>query len=637
MIKILIFLLLITAGLRSEAYSGQSLTWQKVALEEKIRRKLDGLLATVIKENQYIVETDVKVSDPGKPNFGNDSATGTKVSEITMSESSGDYIAFSKVGLEVPVLEKYFDEDKTKLMNLYRFNEAYDIFKNLDGINVKISISDKLKPQQIEIVKKVVDASKISFADVKPTITYETIEMEWTEEEKKQPPKNTDEEKVKKQEEPKIWKKDWLEWASRWGNAVGLIVAFSVFGFILLSIFRQYKMLMEKLAEIPKKEEPKKEEIPLDTAATEVQEEVTKDDLEDDVATANGFIRFQQCLLEHPDNAVDLVRQWLSAEDQNSITGIRAISQQLESKDIEFIMLQLSHGQKEKWKTHLNQHLTNQELKDANRYIFQQVVSALLVPSTIQDGELLNLIVELTPGSTIQFLKKYPQHVPLLMNVLGASMLSKVLEQLDSQSASEWLVRGAEFNQDTLGEMLPELKNDIKTYNNAWESPYAKRIMDLIPSAKFAMENSLYETLSKVSTPKKLEEVARKYLPAELVPALPSNIIKDILTAFPMNKRVEIIATRSKEIQETIMDSLATKGSTAREMMDMELDTILKDKMKYQEVLSRQDEIWQSFIDGSRLYLQKNPSYQQTIKDLVVEWARRFESNIKELNSKKAA
>lgn len=160
------------------ASASNSLTWQKLALEEKVQRKYNSALSTVLKDNQYLVEVEVDVNDPGGPNFGDDAKSGVRVSDISLSESRGDYIAFSKVGLEVPVVDKFFDEDRTKLMNLYRFNEAYDLFKNITTLNVTVYFSDKVQAPLLEIAKKLLSSSKLSVAGVKPSIKFETIAME---------------------------------------------------------------------------------------------------------------------------------------------------------------------------------------------------------------------------------------------------------------------------------------------------------------------------------------------------------------------------------------------------------------------------------------------------------------------------
>ena len=71
------------------------------------------------KANQYMVEVEVKVNDPGPPNFDDMQKVGLKVSDVDFDDSKGDYIAFSKIGLEVPVIEKYHNDNQQKLKELH--------------------------------------------------------------------------------------------------------------------------------------------------------------------------------------------------------------------------------------------------------------------------------------------------------------------------------------------------------------------------------------------------------------------------------------------------------------------------------------------------------------------------------------
>lgn len=110
----MVFLLLIVSSFGC-ASAQTALEWQKVSMEEKITNKIRSAVSKVLKSNQYIVETEVKINDPGPPNFDDMQKVGLKVSDIDFDDSKGDYIAFSKIGLEVPVIEKYYADHQQKL------------------------------------------------------------------------------------------------------------------------------------------------------------------------------------------------------------------------------------------------------------------------------------------------------------------------------------------------------------------------------------------------------------------------------------------------------------------------------------------------------------------------------------------
>jgi hypothetical protein len=530
----------------AQAFNANSLTWQKLALEERVERKFHSTLSPVLKENQYINQTEVELNDPGAPNFGSDNQhSGPRVSDLNMTESRGDYIAFSKVGLEVPVVEKFLDEDRTKLMNMYRFNEAYDLFKNLTAVNVTVFLSDKLPEDLVEMVKKIVTSSKLSVSGIKPSVKFESIALEWIDPEiaKKaelDAKKKAEEEKKnqkKKEEEPKIWKKDWYEWASRWGNAFGIILATLILGTISIVLFRMWKDFMEKYAELHgkdkaaeavKKDDDHNKDHSGEVAVTSKEAQESKE--EEDMYMQNGFVRFQQCLAQHPDDAINMIRFWITEGDEHSILALRTISQLSSPEELEKMMMGLSDSQRSIWKGHLGKHLESQEILMANKHIFQEVVKAFLVPSRIKDSDLLNKIMDLGQKSLCEFFNKHPEHTGILLNLLSPTMISRILTEVDNEKAEAWLLMGAEFEMNELENKLAELKHSLSEFKSSFDpSPFAQRIISIIPTVSPSRENALYRALNKAGAPHIVVELACKNFPSELIFDLPGTLLKEIL------------------------------------------------------------------------------------------------------------
>ncbi len=649
MIWRLITAILLCYCITAIAYTGNSLTWQKLALEEKVQRKFNATLGSVLKDNQYLVEVEVEAAEPGAPNFGNDDKkSGPKVSDLTMGDSRGDYIAFSKVGLEVPVLEKFLDEDRTKLMNMYRFNEAYDLFKNISGVSVTVHLSDKLPQDLVDIVKKLVASSKLSVSGIKPQVKFESIAMEWVDPEvlKKQSDEararrqSILEEQKKSQEGPKIWVKDWFEWASRWGNAFGLILAAIILAYISLTLFREWKSFMEKYAAMQAaKAEPEqdkdKEETGKDSSTVASS---TGGKEEEEMAILQGFDRFKQCLEQHPDDAITMVRAWLNEAEGDALLALRGVAQKSQPEDLEKLMTGLSEAQRDKWKGLLGKHLELPELNAANKHIFQEVVKSFLVPSRIRDGELLNLIMELSPRATGEFLAKNTTQVGILMNILSPGIVGKILSEVDDQTADKWLMEGAQFDLVTMESSVPSLKESLKAFKLAsTPAPFAQRLMSMIPLATPAREGNLYRALAKSGNPTMVLEVASKNFPSELILELPRTFIKEVLQSYPVAKRVEILYSRPEGVRSTLLDVLAESGTPARDLLDMELENISRDPTRGATIESRAEEIWQDFVQNSRTILSKNNSYASFGEQLIKEWSAKLAPGLQAIRGGRAA
>ncbi len=608
--------------------STQVIYWQKLLLEEKVENKISNALNTVLSPNQFIVNVEVEVDEPSGPNFKDNKGGGLKVSDVNLSDSRGDYIAFSKVGLEVPVLDKYFEEDKTKLLNLYRFNEAYDIFRSLQKVKVTVFLSESLPSPLYAIAEKVVQSTKLSLGTVKPAFAFEKIALEWIDPAKKAEAKKEEqkaaEEKRKKEEpvEPKIWTKDWLEWASRWGNAFGLILSALIITFLALSLFKRWKEFME--TQSPKEDTTKEEAVADEEKSSEAMSE------EEAMASDNGFERFKVCLSQYPVEASNLSREWIAANSSDSKLALRAVAQQLDSEDFAKLLTSLGQEQREAWKGVIGAYLAVNELKEANKIIARDVVRALLVPARVKDTSLLNLLMELGPVKISQFLEQKEHLAGIMLNLLSPSVTGSILNSVSDQKVENWLTQAATFNIEKLEESGQELKKSLQEYKQSLApSHFNARIAELILSASPSKERMLFKSMAKASGADEVIRVAKQLFPSELLLKLPESFLKETLQSYPMAKRLELIISQNEANRDRLLNSFAEAGTPAREMMDMEMESINNDAGRVSNIQSRSEEIWREYVYFARQSLERSSQYRPDSERLITEWARTLGKGLK--------
>jgi hypothetical protein len=636
------FLILLGLPVFAFAQSGNSLNWQKLALEERLERRYNNSLSAVLKDNQYLIDVGVEVDEPIAPNLGNGKPAGPRVSDIKLEESRGDFIAFSKMGLEVPVLDKFYDEDKQKLLNLYKFNETYDLFKSITAVKVTVFLSDKLPPELAEIAKNVIGGTRLAISGIKPDVQFETMGLEYTAPKLPEKPvekPKAEEVKPKKKEvvepkEPKIWTKDWLEWASRWGNAVGLLLCTIIFSILAFSIFRQWKDLMEKLNAKNLEKEEKSENSEEQLADGEQPQDVQ----EDDVQSRHGLERFQQCLNQHPDEAVNIIRSWITEGTPESILNLRTIAQQSTREEMQVLLSGLLQDQRDRWNSFLGQHLEEAEMLKASKVIFQDVVKAMLVPSRIKDGELQNLVLELDMDRTLEFLNQHDNFVGMMLNILNPSTVSKLISQADEKKVDKWLVDGAGFDFNSMEARLPELKNALRMFSKATApSPFLQRLVEMIPSASPEREKTLYKALSSAGGTPLIAELASQNLPYDLIMRLPIPVLREAFQSLPVAKRIEVVITKNSSERQHLMNALADANTPARDMMEMELSNLSNDTARISQIQTRSEETWMEFVKTVRHFLRSNTSGQAQVKTLVNEWCKQYGAGLKVVNGGKAA
>jgi hypothetical protein len=645
MIKATILIILVVIGLPIQtSAASQAIYWQKLLLEEKVQQKINNSLNTVLADNQFLVDVNAEVDEPSAPNFGGNNSTGPRVSDFKMEESRGDYIAFSKVGLEVPVLEKYFDEEKAKLMNLYRFNESYDVFKNLQSVKVTVHLSETLPKPLLEIAEKVVRTTRLSLGTVKPVFKFEQIALEWIDpNKKKETPKSADgssstssvDAKNKKAEpvEPKIWTKDWFEWASRWGNAVGLILSSLIIGFLALSLFRRWKEFMDNA------KAKENSDVQVKDDGTEDKKQNDLDSSEElEMAKDNGFERFKVCLSQYPVEASNVSREWIIQNSEDSRIALRAVAQQLSSEEFSGLLSTLGADQREVWKSVIGAYLDSAQIKEANKIISRDVLKALLVPARIKDVNLLNTLMELGAKKLAQFLEKNDHFAGILFNLLSPSVTSSLLNQVSDQKVEAWLLAAATFDMQTIESEASKLSQSLEHYKRGLApSHFNARLAELILTASPSRERMLFKSLAASSGTEEVVRVAQKLFPSELVMELPAPFLKETLQSYPMNKRLDLLVTREEEERLKLLNTFADEGTSSRDLMNMEIENINNDAGRLGSIQSRSEDVWREFLQFTRESLEKSPQQQPIITKMLEDWVASLGSKLKMVSSKNAA
>src|SRR5690606_17002641 len=97
---------------------------------------------------------------------------------------------------------------------------------------------------------------------------------------------------------------------------------------------------------------------------------------EDEVASIQGFERFQQCLNQQPSEAINMLRSWINESEEKHKLILQGVSQQASSDHMETLMDGLSEYQRDQWRELIGKHLEPKELAEANKLLFYEVIKA---------------------------------------------------------------------------------------------------------------------------------------------------------------------------------------------------------------------------------------------------------------------
>jgi len=586
------------------ALANTALDWQKVSLEEKVASKVKMALSKVLEHKQFMVETDIKFNDPGPPNFDDLNKVGMKISDVKFDDSKGDYIAFSKIGLEVPVIEKHYQDNQQRLKEMHRFNESYNLFKNLDKVNVKVHLSDMLPEEKINQAKLVVKNLQFSTGEVKPNISFEKMSLEIIK-------------KAPKPVEKGVTLKDIFGWLSQFANAIGLIVATLLFGMVAKKILRVWEEIMENLK--PKEPEALESEEE-DEEELEGEEGLAADQMFEEFESED-FERFKKFLEMNKQDAVLMLKRWISVYDDNYLLSLKAVAQQLKDDELMELFSGLNDVEREKWKNALDEFLESEDIKVANKFISEEVVRTMIGPSQVDDVELIDMLLSLSDYIACKFVLEKKEDAVILMNLLTPQFSGRILDQLEEEQAQEVIMNSLDFD---FGQITDEFVGFKKSLNDFVEAtkrkPFNEKLVQMLPDFNPLKEVMLYEFLANSGMKAEMKVMATNNYPSELLAQLPPAFIKKDLQAYDDNARVILLASLEGDTRDKFMKAFAEEGSAAREMLDLDFEEIQNNQIAQAKIANKKDDIWKDFVLHTREVIKEDDEYTTDIEQIIHTW-----------------
>ncbi len=584
----------------------RDLEWQKIELEDKIDFIYRKNLLSQFSESDFIIKTNIKYNDPGMPRFDDLNKDTVKISDFNFDDSKGDYIAFSKVGLEVPILDKYYQDHQAKLKELYRYNESFNLFKNIESIKVSVILSKQLSDAQVQTAKNVVNNIEFTIGDVKPSIEFKVEDIQLIKKE---------DTKLNENKEKQIGLWEILQLLGKFGNAIGMIVTALLLGFLAFRLLNKYIELLKDLNQQEK--EPEENTVDNnDATEADADAEVGSDHVID-----YSFDRFEKMLEFNLKQAVVMIKKWINANDLTYEKALAAVAQQARPEKLEKLFAYLNTQEREIWTAHIGAYLELEELQKTNKFITEEIIKEMVSGSFVDDFELVDLILKLDLELAKQFIHDNKEYGPYLLNLLSSSLTSRILDDLDNDEVTEYIkaslsIDTAEImaNKDAFKDVLSNYYAQVKP------KPFNFKIQQIISDVSPEKEAILYEFISKQKSKALIVETALKNLPGQLILDLPRELLKQVLQNYPMEKKINLIQILEEENAGKIM-SCFPEGSNAREMINMELQSLRANELQLKRVESQREDIWKHFVSYVRNAIKSDREYSQQINSIVSSWA----------------
>jgi len=600
----------------------KSIEWQKVELQEKVARKVDLAVSSILDRKDFLVEVDISVLTPPTPNFDKRKAAGPRESDAEFEESSRDYIVFSELGLEAPVLGKAENEKQQYLKDLWKFNKSNDIFSNLDSATIFLYLDKKINQETVDSVKTILNNLKLPIGELTAEVEIEQINLSGNQ---------IDPENV----EAPLTTKDYIEYASRFSTMVGFLLSTILFVASAFWLFRKYRIMKEN--------ERAKEMI--SSANNQLDEENDAEGNETMIgggfggaeagAMARiGIDRFQKFLDKSRVEAITIIKKWIKDQGENDKLALNALVKQLNNDQLFELFSELSTEEREDWKSVLKDKMSDDEILKANDFISSQVVESIIVPTMFQDQDLIDTLLNITPDQGARFVQENPSMGGILMNIVNSKFVADIMANLSKGEVDEVLKESLAFSQENTEGIFTSFKETLANYRvQRSQKPFIKRIIEVIPMAKANMEESLYKALSDDKEFDAMRDIAGRFFPSFLVENLSDRVLTEVIKQYPIKNKVELLSLDNSSFNVRMINLFAPEGSKARDHLDIEMQGIVDDLQAQRRITDQPGEIWSEFVDYVRSTIKSTKEFDHEVEAVVEKWISEAENaNVHEVN-----
>ncbi len=642
----------VTFAYSANSYEGISpIEWQIVKLQENIEKKIIKSLKPVIKEDDYIIEVKIgvdkdAVESPTSKNITRTKqATKVKFTTAEMQKDGEDYIVFSKLGLEAPVygdepVEIQTSDAELSQKAFIEMNDRYNLFKYLKTIDINLTFDTGLSNKTKDVIRKVVQGLSFNINEVVPQINTQFLDLKANQIKSKEElamggsaaatgaPGSSKLDGILKSQNEKKEPPKFYEFFKNLDVMIGLILAAAIIGLALYLISKnELKAAAEK--EEPKEDEVKAEEMldpehNIDEVIDEEDEmkfDLTKTDPVT-VKIVEGLERLRKATANHHDDTILMMKGWIKNKSVDDVNALSSIVMMYSDDELASTFKTMTNDERTTWKAVLHSELTKEEVANSFGYISNKITEMMMVPSLINDYETCDLLLGMSSEDAAKFCEEDLELAVVFTNVLSSNVISEMFKIISQDLLVDLIDRSATFNPDTLNELLPALKAKLEQVKLKREKPpFLKRIFELLPSANSEIETKLYSTLLKHFSADEVKITALKIFPKTLVPEISEEVFKQAVALMPMDVQVQYFASMENATRDQMLNKYAAKGSKSREMIDVELVTILKNEVALKRLQNdKRSKLEQEFVSYTRQLVSTNLEIQREVIDQIESW-----------------
>lgn len=582
----------------------------KARIESIIREKVELGIGSIVKNDQYIADIKIEIEtiEPPKPQK-------IKFNDEEKTEAAEDYILFNKLGIEAPV-----DAELDELIETPKESK-----EELKTIMISVFFDKELKKSKVDSAKKVLDAMSFNFP-VAPEFKYEELDFA--------------------KDKVIVKKPTALDHIKEFNLPIGLFASSFILGLLLLmGLGRMSKSVVEASTSV----------AGAAAAAGAAGDSAGGGDsagagggeggeagaggaaggaagsgnLEGGLTVASDedikatIARFNNGFKENPIATAALVKNWLKIMPKGAKEGLVLLAKELKSEDLLELFKQLKLDDRKEWQKVIANSTGSEDFTLGSNFLDSQILQDIIVPNDLIDDETKSMLAGMAPVNLAKMINENPNVGPLLMNTLSTVFIIQMMEFVGQDQIENLTSNAAGTSEEDLKKLGPELRKLLENYDQGiMKVPFIDKVSEIIPQVDFEKEEFFFKALGKSGDQKLIFEVVRDNLPFALMETLPEATLKTILSQVPKNAFIDFLVCMDDDKRGIYLNARAPEGSKARELIQIDLDTILKNDIETAKVKKKSKEIIGTFINAVRRIVRANPQVADEIEPKIVGWLK---------------
>lgn len=632
-----------------------SIDWQKMTLEDKIQEKISQNIRRSIPDTHFTVMVSLRLR-PAAPLL---QQKREPMGIGARGQESGEVIPLGKLGVDSSILQAL-----TRQTPEWVDNSKDDLFKRIQSAEVNVLLDQSIsetKSQMIQTIARTVLAS-LGSSVTNPQVRIQRTEFAPSKEEDSpkekdlqkqivelQKEKEKEREKAKAEKEalekaPEVW--DGKRWFVEMKVPLSVISAIVLIGLILVFLFGGYKNLENKRialleAQVNAANEANAASMKKENTNTVMTSVLNSSEMNPDMVSQlmsgatpggtglipmeegmeKGFDRLKKLVSESPERASQMIRQWIRNPKKGAQEALAVIPQVLTINELKPIFNLLSLDEKKEWKRFLGLPVSQTGVVLAESYVASQIVEDLLMPAARIDADVRRQLSELSLRNCVEIAKQDVELGALLANLLPSGQVARIFALLPPEQTSAITIASMKYTDEQIALKADKLKRAISALKVKTKTiPFMDHVLDLMKEVGIDKENSIFSALIESGEYDMLQAATKQYFPSELVLKLPSAVIRAVLDLIPLDRRAEIIYSRSESERELMLSSYGAPGNKLRDMIQIEIQQISNDQLKVHRIQRHHNTLWKEFVDSCRNQIRQDEMTADYAETLLSSW-----------------